>query len=191
MGNKKLKKGNSYFDHQATSLIFAQYKDGVLIDEDTKTPLSLKEGAYVRITVPNHYIPDELVGFHLENKPVTINTGNEYVFDMDIKSEKYQFKVFTENSLVLTKNGNKLPKLSKSSCFVVEKRNIRTNKIDKEFKETKALTFNQAFRLISERYRVGESSHTCNIYQVFRCVKSNKFLDEHRKEIKSNLPSLF
>lgn len=181
MENKKLKKGNSYFDHQPTSLIFAHYQNGILTDEDTNKPLSLKEDAYVRITVPNYFIPDELVGFHVENKPVTINAGNEFVFKMKINNEEYQFKVITKNLLILIRNGNKLPKLFESSCLLVERRNIRRNTLDKAFKETEASTFNQAYRFMSERYRASHSSHTCNVYKVFK-NRENKTLNMLRSQ---------
>jgi hypothetical protein len=174
----ELKLGSAYFEGLPSSHIYGHYKNGVFIDSDTDKPLVLAEGAYVRITVANFRIPEELVPFHIEKKPWTVDVGNKFYFDMWIADEMRRFTVHTNQAICFTQEGNKQAKVKNSACLVFQRERLNSNELRQE--DIQAKSFNEAFRLVSIKYRAGTSSHSCNVYREFRDVEKKRTLDDWR-----------
>jgi hypothetical protein len=169
-----------FHDHYIQSEYHAIYKNGQFIDENTEKPVHLVENAYVRIVVPNVFIPDGDAEQHL--KVVTkelFKEPTEFYFDLKMPSvSDYRFFVRSKRKIIAVKKGNKTPTIEYTSCVVYKAIDHHGPIVN--FKPLEAISFNEAYTRISEIYRAGKSAHTTSVYRTFYHT-NGKSLDDLRK----------
>jgi hypothetical protein len=80
------------------------------------------------------------------------------------------------------KKGNKKTIFKNSACVIIDGRDLRLGRPLKNFEITEARSLNNAFTIISERYRLGKAAHSVDIYKSFYTI-DGKLLDYIRDEI--------
>lgn len=179
---KELPFHNPYWDHYPQSEYQAIFKKGVFTNAETGKPIQLKEGAWVRMVVPNVFILEEDYEQHLKkkNKPA-IPKGEVFRFELKMPHEgSYHFKVRSEEEIFASQDGNKIPVLTHTRCTVFEGKDSFGKPL-KDFTPFEAKSFNHAYTRVSEKFRFEKSAHTCNVYTTFY-HSSGKTLDSIRKE---------
>jgi Leucine-rich repeat (LRR) protein len=154
----------NFFDHIPTLEIQGIFRNGQFVNRTTGDAIQMKAEAPVRIIVEDSYVlPSDRKGYHEAEQETILQKGKEAYFDMKINGLDYRFFVRMLEDLQVTQKRGKSARFSKSACEVY---NYSPKTLD-NFKTIEADSFSHAYKRISEIYRFGKSSHTCNAFTTF------------------------
>lgn len=145
----------------ARAYINAEFKGGVFVDRDTGLPVSLSDGARVRMQISSVTLPSDATKRHEKEESVKlIEKGSELYFTLKIPGEgEREYKVILSEDLTIHRKGNRTGRLSFVPCEVWD---VQNNKL-----VTRADSLNEAYTRTSAMVRPDARTHTANVFRVF------------------------
>jgi len=168
----------SYYEplEGSQAYIYAKYSKGKVIDLDTDKPLELKEGAVVKITVDKLALPTkDAAKFHKTEVSKEVLKA-ETKLEFALGGTPYSFIINLLDDLIFRKQGNKNPVAENCRMKITEMFDVTTGKKTRsvDFKEVEVDSLNQAYFLMSVKYKPNAKSHSVNVYKQFY-LKGDRF----------------
>jgi hypothetical protein len=155
----------NYFGNLPTTHLYAQIKDGKLIDVETEKEVILKDGALVKIvTILANINDDDYEKYAKEKRKKVLPLGAELLIKMPYQNQQFSFKLILKEDLYFSKKLNKEAVAEKCKIEVVEMYDGHNAK-NKNFIPFETNSLNQAFFQASVKYRPNNRSHNANIYE--------------------------